>query len=82
MPWARAMLLSVSPDLTVYVPPVDALLELEEVLELELLLELEVLLEFEDELLEFETFKFWFTRIKSDDRLFHDFNCETVTLLF
>lgn len=61
------MLLKVSPDLTVYVPPVEVLpdevFELEDVLELllepELLLELEEVLELLDALLpEAETFRF------------------------
>ena len=61
-----------------YEPPVEVF-ELEELADVdelvELLLELlEVLLEEElSELDEPETFKFWFTRIRSDDKLFQDF---------
>lgn len=67
VPCARAMLLKVSPDLTVYVPPVEVLpdevFELEDVLEVllepELLPEFEEVLELLDELLpEAETFRF------------------------
>ena len=58
-----------------YEPPVEVF-ELEELGDVDELVELllEVLIEEElSELDEPETFKFWFTRIRSDDKLFQDF---------